>query len=71
MSAPNEVHDGERACLLALANAWNAFIALEQTHPSDATEMCSAIHRAQDIVAARIARRVAPDLFVSHRGTGT
>ncbi|MES2524057.1 MAG: hypothetical protein V4617_15225 [Gemmatimonadota bacterium] len=56
---------GELAVITLLANAWNAFCRLEQTHPSDVPELQSAIHRAEDIVACRLARRVVPSVFIT------
>lgn len=65
MKEDGALEPDELACVESLAAAWNAFAKLTPTHPSDAAEMCAAIHRAQDIIACRLARRVAPDVFLS------
>jgi hypothetical protein len=58
---------GEERVLELLAEAWNAFTALEPTHPSDAGEFHAAIHRAQDVNAARLVRTIYPDTFPTRR----
>ena len=49
--------DEEKAVVALLASAWNAFLALPIEHLADEGEFLSAIHRAQDIVLSRPARR--------------
>jgi hypothetical protein len=44
-----------------LAEAFNGFIRLEAHHPSEQEEFAAAIHRCQDLLAVRIARRRYPD----------
>lgn len=60
------MEDAECKALAALGMAWNAFASLLPTHPSDRVEFQSAIHRAQDIIAARLVRRCYPDVFVTY-----
>jgi hypothetical protein len=43
----------ERALLDALSGLWNAFAQLPQEHRSDGHEASEAIHRLQDMIAAR------------------
>lgn len=45
----------------ALCEAWNEYAALPVTHPTDQAEFLSAIHRCQDLLAVRIARRLFPE----------
>ena len=45
----------------ALVAAWNAFAQLERDHPDELSDFRDAIHRAQYVIAARIARRHYPD----------
>lgn len=44
----------------ALCDAANAFGKLPSQHPDEARDFCDAIHRAQDLLAVRIARRLYP-----------
>jgi hypothetical protein len=67
---PEDVHHDtpgitpeERSVIVALAAAWNRFIALPVLHTDDNREFRSAIHAAQNIVAYRVARRVNPDVW--------
>jgi hypothetical protein len=53
----------ERIVVRLLAEAWNAFLALDRDHPDELIEMRSAIHRGQDLIAFRVARRADPDLW--------
>ena len=56
----------EREIMQLTADIAIKFKNLEQTHPSDISEVVDAIHRIQDIIACRIARRVVPDVFVTY-----
>lgn len=49
--------DDEKAVVLLLAEAWNAFLKLPVDHGDDTTEFRHAIHRAQEKVMARAGRR--------------
>jgi hypothetical protein len=51
----------EREVLEHLADAWNAYLGLEEQHPSDAHEFLTAIHAAQVQVMARPTQRVLHD----------
>lgn len=53
----------ERDVLDRLASAWNAFVELERRAESDSAEFAAAIHRAQNLIALRVARRVDPDVW--------
>jgi hypothetical protein len=44
----------------ALSEAVQIYGALEQQHPDEHAEFVDAIHRAQDLLAVRIARRTYP-----------
>ena len=48
----------ETEVLNALGAAWNLFVILDESHPSDHHEFMLAIHAAQNIVLARIGKRV-------------
>lgn len=50
----------ESAVLKALGEAWGAFLKLPVQHPDEVREFHASIHRLQDIVACRIARRADP-----------
>lgn len=49
--------DPDRAVLLLLANAWNAYLKLPARDKIDDWEFMAAIHVAQGIMATRLARR--------------
>lgn len=49
--------DDERAVVLALAEAWKAFLRLPDEHRDDVDEFRRAIHAAQEKVLARPGRR--------------
>lgn len=54
----------EREAVMFLAHAWDKFAALPVEHPSDQAEFVDAIHKAQRLVAIRVARRLEPDVWV-------
>ncbi|HUB99107.1 MAG TPA: hypothetical protein VMS11_04720 [Solirubrobacterales bacterium] len=60
----NEREDGltadEGIVMDALCDAANAFGGLPVEHPSDPRDFCDAIHKCQDLLAVRIARRHYP-----------
>lgn len=47
----------EQAAIIALADAWNAFLKLETLHPDETSDFRFAIHAAQTIVMARPVQR--------------
>lgn len=53
----------ELAILDMTADLWNAFLALANHHPADAGETALDIHRIQNRIMARGARRDHPDVF--------
>jgi len=55
--ANNLLNKDEQAVIDALASAWNLFCELPVEHPSDNTEMATAIHDAQKMILMRPARR--------------
>ena len=60
MTRPDGLTDAEgvvmdAACLVA--NGWGK---LPVQHPSDAQDICDAVHRIQDLLAVRVARRAFP-----------
>lgn len=56
----------EKAVLASLTLAWNSFLNLPRS-PSDtlddASDFRQAIHRAEDLIAVRVARRLEPDIW--------
>ncbi len=44
----------------ALIKAWNEFAGLERQHPDELRDFTDGIHRCQDLLAVRIARREYP-----------
>lgn len=65
------IPSGERAVLDHLADAWNQFVRLAPTHPSDLPEFQAGIHRLQDLVAMRIVRILYPEVFPVRSSPGT
>lgn len=53
----------EAKVMASLADAWNEFLKLPTTHPSEKEEFCKAIHDAQNIMGWRILRRDYPYEF--------
>ena len=44
----------------ALIMAWNKFVGLDRQHPDELRDFTDSIHRCQDLLAVRIARRIYP-----------
>ena len=55
----------EKECLMHLADAWNVFAQLQNVLPCDQQEFMQAIHRAQSIIAVRVAQRLEPDVWTT------
>lgn len=55
--------DDEKQVLELLARAWDKFNSLDRKHPSDNSEFLDSIHRAQQIIGLRVARRVNPEVW--------
>lgn len=55
--------EAEKECLNHLVQAWEIFNAMQEKHPSDNTEFCTAIHDAQKMLALRVARRIDTDVW--------
>ena len=53
----------EKDVLKYLGDAWNHFNSLQNTSTDDQNEFRDAIHRAQQIIALRVARRVDKDVW--------
>jgi len=53
----------EKLVLNHLKSAWNIFVGLDKHCVLDKTEFVEAIHRAQSIIALRVARRVDVDIW--------
>jgi len=57
------VDNNEHEVLMALADAWNKFLALTGNRSDDVEEFRHAIHQAQSKIALRVARRVNPEVW--------
>ena len=44
----------------ALITAWNKFVGLQRQHPDEQRDFADGIHKCQDLLAVRIARREYP-----------
>lgn len=60
--------DGEGAVADALCEAVLAFAECPKQHPDEARDFCDAIHRLQDLLAMRIARRHYPQGWTNCEG---
>jgi len=54
MSYNNPFMNDEERLMRYLADAYNLFINLPQTHPSHINEFVSSIHKCQDVITHRI-----------------
>jgi hypothetical protein len=59
----SEMTPDEITVVEKLADAFNAFVALSNSHPNDRDEFAHHIHILQRQVMARLARRAHPDIF--------
>ncbi len=55
--------EDEKQVLALLAQAWDKFNSLDKKCPSDNPEFLDSIHRAQQVVALRVARRANPEVW--------
>lgn len=55
----------ENEVLDHLVSAWNKFVELKQTHPSDMSDFADGIHKLQSILGIRILRRDYPKTWIS------
>lgn len=53
--------DQEGKAMDALITAFNKFKKLDRQHPSELSDFADGIHRCQDLLAARIVRRLYPE----------
>lgn len=59
----NPLTESERDLLRRLGECYNLFTSLEKRSEADNSEFVDAIHRCQQIVALRVARRVDPEVW--------
>lgn len=53
----------EHDVLTHLAKAYRVFTELEVQHPDDSRDFINALHTCQQLIAVRVARKAAPDMF--------
>lgn len=58
----------EQQCMDNIAEAFNIFSDLERQHPDELKDFRDSIHRMQDILAVRVARRNFPEGWPSYTG---
>lgn len=63
MSSEQGITPNERATVLALGEAWNLYLRLDGRDYEMDRDFRQAIHRAQDIIAYRVASRIDPDVW--------
>ena len=56
----------EQECMDHLLAAYNAFLELKTEHPDDLSVFVDALHRLQDLLAVRIARRLFPGYWKTY-----
>lgn len=56
----------EQKVMGSLVDAWNEFRKLPTQHPSEIDEFCEGIHRCQNLLAMRVARRADPENFKTY-----
>lgn len=66
MAREDGLTEAEGEVMDALCEAVAAWEQLEKQHPSEAEDFYAAIHRAQDLLAVRIARRHYPEGWVNY-----
>jgi hypothetical protein len=59
----------EQTVLANLVAAWKSFVTLEHRSGNDDQEFRDAIHRCQQLVALRVARRVDPEVWLQPKET--
>lgn len=55
--------DEEKAVAMKFAEAWTAYLSLKDRDSNADAEMNAAVHRCQDVIRGRIARRVDPEFW--------
>lgn len=55
--------DQEKAVAMKLAEAWTDYLRLTDRDSSADAEMNAAIHRCQDVIRGRVARRADPEFW--------
>lgn len=60
------LNPSEQDCMDGLVAAYNAFCKTERQHPDEMRDVVDAIHRIQDILAVRVARRLYPEGWPTH-----
>jgi len=60
---PPALLNTEKAVVSSLVDSWNKFLALGHHTTDDLNEYRDAIHRCQQIIALRVARRADPDIW--------
>jgi len=58
----------EQIILEYTAEIWNCFNRLEAQHPMEKSEMCSALHRIQEMIGVRTLRRLQPNTWAIYSG---
>lgn len=62
-----KILEGEEFISECLISAWNEFVSLPQTHPSDIDEFNKGIHDLQKIVGMRESRRLMPEKYPTRK----
>jgi len=62
--------DAEEAVMDTLVAAAEGYMSLPVQHPTEQAEFVDAIHRCQDLMAVRIARRLYPQGWASYQEEG-
>ena len=61
-----DISDKEKQISDHLIQAWNLFVSLEQTHPSDIEDFNRGIHLCQYVMGMRLLRREHPEIYPTY-----
>lgn len=64
------ITNDEEKYMKSLVEAVNSYIRLDIQHPSERKDFIDSVHRCQDLIAVRVARRVCPDVFPTYDAFG-
>lgn len=63
----NKILEGEKFISECLISAYNEFVSLPQTHPSDIEDFCKGIHDLQKVIGMRELRRIFPKKYITNK----
>jgi len=67
LNSKTGLSDGEQKTMDALVLAYGEFLKLDRTHPDEMRDFVNGIHRLQELLAVRIARRDYPEGWPTYK----